>query len=169
MQVAATVTPCRHNADSTVLDMRRQRCAASAAYLGGDVGCTHEIPMRLVFAMRAAKLSRAWLGDPAPACHAGGGGASLVHQPHLDAGDLRLVAQGLQQMRAAPLAKSQVLHPADVLVGDAPQITNNEDAHSLLDSECDHHPGRLVARLANAPAVSSLVSSLLEPVAAPSA
>lgn len=169
-KVAATVTPCRHNADPTVLDMRRQYCAASAATCyGGDVGCSHEISMRLILAMGAAKPSGTWLGDPTPACDARGRGASLVHEPHLDAGDFRLVAEGLHQMRAAPLAKSQVLHPADVLARDAPEITNYEDAHPLFDSECDHRPGRLVVRLANSPTVASLVSSLLEPVAAPAA
>jgi hypothetical protein len=136
---------------------------------GGDVGCTHEIPVRLVLAMRAAKLSGAWLGDPTPADHARGWGASLVDELHLDAGHLRLVAQGLHQVSAAPLAKSQVLHPADVLAGDTPEITNNEDAHSPLDSRCDHFPGRLVVRLANSPTVAGLESSLLEPVAAPAA
>jgi hypothetical protein len=156
MQVATTVTPCRHDADSTVLDMRRQRCAASAAACdGGDVGCTHEIPMRLVFAMGAAKPSGAWLGDPTSAYYAGGRGASLVHQPHLDAGDFRLVAQGLHQMSAAPLTKSQVLHPADVPARDAPEVTDNEDAHPLFDSERDHFPGRLVVRLANSPTVTA--------------
>jgi hypothetical protein len=147
VQVAATVTPFRHSADSTVLDMRRQCCAAfSAACLGGDVGCTHEIAVRLVLAMRAAKALGAWLGDPTPAHHARGRGASLIDEPHVDAGDFRLVEEGLHQVGAAPLAQSQVLHPADILARDAPEITDCEDANPLLDGECDHFPGRLVVR-----------------------
>jgi hypothetical protein len=75
----------------------------------------------------------------------------------------------LHQVSAPPLAKSQVLHPADVFASDTPEITNNEDAHPPLDSKCNHFPGRLVVRLANSPTVTSLESSLLEPVAAPAA
>ena len=170
MQVATTVTPCRHNADSTVLDPRRQCCGASAARChGGDVGCTHEIPMPLELAMGTAKASGAWLGDPTPTCHTRGGAASLVHKPHLDAGDFRLVAQRLHEMRSAPLTKPQVLHPADIPLRDAPKITNNEDTNTLFDGKCDHCLGRLVVRLANSSMMPSLLSSLPDPVAAPAA
>jgi hypothetical protein len=42
VQVAATVTPCRRNADATVLDEHGHSCArGSAARLGGDVEGTH--------------------------------------------------------------------------------------------------------------------------------
>jgi hypothetical protein len=118
MQVAATVTPRRHDADSTVLDMRGQRRAASsAADVGGDVGCTHEIPVRVVLAIRAAKPSGARFGNPTPAGNARRRGASLVHEPHLDAGESRLVEEGLRQMCAAPLTKPPILPCPDVATG----------------------------------------------------
>jgi len=48
MQVAASVTPCRHNAGPTVLDERREPDAReSATGLGGDVLGAHEIPVPL--------------------------------------------------------------------------------------------------------------------------
>jgi hypothetical protein len=72
-------------------------------------------------------------------------------------------------MGAAPLTKSPVLHPAGIRAGDAPEITNSQDSHSMLDGERDHLPGRLVVRLADSPTVASLIPSLLEPVTAPAA
>jgi len=72
-------------------------------------------------------------------------------------------------MRTAPLTKPPVLHPADIPARDAPQITDNQDAHPLLDSKRHHFPGCLVVRLANPPTVASLIPSLLQPVATPAA
>lgn len=169
MQVAATVTPCRHDADSTVLCLRRQRRADPSAGFDGDVGCTYKIPVRLELAVWTAEPSGSWLRDPTPAGKTRRRGASLVHEPHLDSGELCLVAQGLHQMGAVPLAKSPVLHPACIRASDAAKIANSQDSYPMLDSKGDHLPGRRVVRLANSPTVAGLIPSFLEPVAAPAA
>ena len=72
-------------------------------------------------------------------------------------------------MGTAPLSKPQILHPPYVLAGDAPEITNNEDDHPLLDSKRDHLLGCFMVSLANPPTMESLAPSLLEPIAAPPA
>jgi hypothetical protein len=46
VEMAASVTPCRHDAGATVLDKRQYpNACGSAANLGGDIGGTHQIPM----------------------------------------------------------------------------------------------------------------------------
>jgi hypothetical protein len=118
VEVAASVTPCRHDASPPVLDEHRQAGArGSAAGLGGDVVGTDQIPVPLQSTVRAAKLSALGRGDAPPAGRAGGGAAALIHQPHRDPGLLGLVLQGLQQVSAAPPPQPQVLHPTDVAVG----------------------------------------------------
>jgi hypothetical protein len=48
VELATPVTPCRHDADTTVLDDHRRTCArGSAAYPGGDVEGTHKVPVPL--------------------------------------------------------------------------------------------------------------------------
>src|SRR5688500_11130937 len=104
MQVAASVTPRRHDADPTVLDERREPNARrSAAGLGGDVGGTDQIPMPLQCTMRTVELAALRLGDPMAAGRASGGRATLIHQPHGDACPLGFVLEGLEQVGAAPL------------------------------------------------------------------
>jgi hypothetical protein len=94
MQMAASITPCRHPTGPTVLDEHRQtRARESAASFGGDVAGTHQIPVPLKPAVRTVKLAAIRLGDPSIAGRAGRGGAALVHQPHHHPGLLGLVAQ----------------------------------------------------------------------------
>jgi hypothetical protein len=94
VEVAASVTPCRHDASPTVLDEHRQiRARGSAACFGGDVAGTHQIPVPLKPAVRTVELAALRLGDPSIAGRAGRGGAALVHQPHHYPGLLGLVAQ----------------------------------------------------------------------------
>jgi hypothetical protein len=83
MQVAASVTPCRHDAGATVLDKHRQSNACgSAAGLGGDVGGTNQIPVPMERAVRTVEPATLRFRDSPPAGGAGGRGAALVHQPH---------------------------------------------------------------------------------------
>jgi hypothetical protein len=120
VEVAASVTPRRHNADSTVLDEHRQVGArGSAAGLGGDVVGTHQIPVPLEPTVRASEPAAPGLGDPRSTGWAGRGGATLIHQPDYDAGPLGLVAQRLQEVAAAPPAQAQVLDPANIPVSDS--------------------------------------------------
>jgi hypothetical protein len=96
VEVAASVTPCRHDASPTVLDERRQiHARLSAAGLGGDVAGTHQIPVPLELAVRTAELAASWLGDAPAAGRAGRGSAALIYQPHHYARPLGLVPQGL--------------------------------------------------------------------------
>jgi hypothetical protein len=69
-------------------------------------------------AVGAGEAATRGLGDPPLAGRAGGGGAALVHQPHQDSCVLGLVAEGPQQVGAAPLPQAPVLHPARVPLGD---------------------------------------------------
>jgi hypothetical protein len=97
VQVAAAVTPCRHDAGPTVLDEHKQiHARGSAADLGGDVGGTHQIPVPVKRAVRTAEPASLGLRDPLAAGGAGGGGATLIHQPHHHPRLLGLVAQRLQ-------------------------------------------------------------------------
>jgi hypothetical protein len=96
VQVAASVTPCRHLAGPTVLNEHGQVCARwSAAGLGGDVVGADQIPVPLKRAVWAAEPTALGFWNPSLAGGTGGGGATLVHQPHHDPGLLGLVPQGL--------------------------------------------------------------------------
>jgi hypothetical protein len=84
-EVAAPITPCRHRAGPTVLNKRRQvRAHVSTAKLGGDAGGTNKITMPVELAVRAVEPAPGRLGHPPSAAWAGGGRASLVHEPHSD-------------------------------------------------------------------------------------
>jgi hypothetical protein len=123
--VAASVTPCRHDTGATVLDERWQvNAQLSAASLGGDVVGTDQIPMPVESAVCTAEPATFRLGHALPADRAGGGGATLVDQVHLDAREFGLVAQRLQQVGAAPPPQPQVLYPAGVVVGDPFGVTD---------------------------------------------
>jgi hypothetical protein len=157
VEVAASVTPCRHPAGATVLDKRRQSNACgSAASLGGDVGGTDQIPVPEELAVGTVEPAALGLGDPPLAGGAGGGGPTLVHQPHHDACQFGLVAQGLEQVGAAPLPQPEIVHPASVLVGDARWVTDHQGADLVLEREGDDLPGGLVLGLVDATAMPRL-------------
>ena len=151
MEMAASVTPCRQNADATVLDEHGQACArGSAAGLGGDVEGTHQVAVPLKSAVRAREEAAFGFGDAPPAGRAGGGGATLVHYPHADSGLLGLVAEGSQQVGAAPLPQPEVLHPSRIPFGDPAKIANHQGADPLSNGEGDHLLCRLVLGLVDA-------------------
>jgi hypothetical protein len=136
VEMAASVTPCRPDADPTVLEEHRHvRARESAASLRGDVVGTDQIPVPLEGAMGTGEPPALGLGDPPPAAGAGGGGATLIHQPHHDPGLLGLVAQGLEQVGAAPFPQPEVLHPPGVLVGDALKVAHDQGPDLVVDGE----------------------------------
>ena len=157
IQVAASVTPCRHHAGPTVLDKRRQpNACGSAASLGGDVAGTDQIPMPRQPTMAALEPATRGLGDALAAGGAGGGGAPLIHQPHHHPRQFGLVAQCLQQVGAAPLPQPPVLHPAHVPVGNAFGIPDHQGPDPLLDSEGDDLLGGLMLGLVDTTTVARL-------------
>jgi len=157
MQVAASVTPCRHNTGPTVLDERREPYAReSATSLGGDVMGAHEIPVPLEPTVQAAEPAAVRLGNPPSAGGAGGRGSALVDQLHHDPGLLGLVAQRLQQMVTTPLPQPEVLDATCVLVRDPFGISDHQGADPLLDGESNHLLGGLMLSLMDATAVSRL-------------
>jgi hypothetical protein len=92
MEVAASVTPCRHDTGPTVLDEHRQGCTrGSATVHGGDVVGTYEIAVALELAVRTEESAAFGLGDALSAGRAGGRGPALIHQPDDDAGSFGLV------------------------------------------------------------------------------
>jgi len=170
MEVAAAVTPCRHDAGPTVLDEPRQRHArGSAASLGGDVVGTDQIPVPLEDAGWTAKLAAAGLWDPPPAGGAGGGGAPFIHQPHHDACLFGLVSQGLHKVGAAPPPQPEVLHPTGVAAGDARGVPDHQGADPLPDRKGDDLPGSLVMRLVDAAAMARVDPPQPSPMATPAA
>jgi hypothetical protein len=145
VEVAASVTPCRHPAGPTVLDEHRHAGArGSAAGLGGDVVGADQVPVPLEPAMRAAKLAALGFGDPPVAGGAGRGGASFVHQPNHDPCLFGLVTQGLHKVGAAPPPQPEVVHPAHLPASDPFGIANQQGADALLDGEGDDLLGGLV-------------------------
>jgi hypothetical protein len=170
VQVAASVTPCRHDTGSTVLDERWPvRAQSSAADFGGDVMGTDQISMTLQLAVRAAELSPLRLGSPLPAGRTCRGGTTFIDNPNLDPRSFRLVAQRLQQMGAAPLSQPEVLRTTDVTVGDTSQVADHQGAGPLLDHEGNHLLGRLVVALMDATTVTGIQLTLPSPVSAPAA
>jgi hypothetical protein len=168
VEVAASVTPCRHPAGPTVLDEHRHaRARGSAASLGGDVVGADQVPVPLEPAMRAAKLAALGFGDPLVAGWAGGGGAPFVHQPHHDACLFGLVAQGLHKVGAAPPPQPEVVHPAHLPASDPFGIANQQGADALPHREGDDLFGGLVLGLVDATAMASLDLPQSGPVAAP--
>ena len=168
VEVAASVTPCRQDAGPTVLDEHRHvRARRSAASLRGDVVGTDQIPVPLEGAMGTAEPPALGLGDPPPAGGTGGGGATLIHQPHHDPGLLSLVAQGLEQVGAAPLPQPEVLHPPGVLVGDALEVAHDQGPDLVVDGEGDHLLGRLMLGLMDAAAMARLGPTHPSPMPAP--
>jgi hypothetical protein len=166
--MAASVTPCRHDAGATVLDKHRHPPACgSAAGLGGDVGGTDQIPVPMEAAGRTGEPAASGLGDSPTAGGAGGGGAPLVHQPHDDACLLGLVPQRLHKVGAAPLPQSEILHPAGILLADALGVAHDEGADPLLGGEGDHLLGGLMVSLMDATAMARLHPSQARPVAPP--
>ena len=109
----------------------------------------------------------AW--QPAAGSWAGGGGAALIHQPNLDAGLFCLVAQGLNQVSAAPLPQPEVVDPTGILGGDAGGVADHQHADSMRDREGDDLVGRLVVGLVDAAAVTCLDSAQSEPISPPAA
>jgi hypothetical protein len=153
----------------TVLDEHRHvRARRSAASLRGDVVGTDQIPVPLESAMGTAEPPAPGLGDPPPAGGTGGGGATLIHQPHHDPGLLSLVAQGLEQVGAAPLPQPEVLHPPGVLAGDALEVAHDQGPDLLVvDGEGDHLLGRLMLGLMDAAAMARLGPTHPSPMPAP--
>ena len=168
MQVAASVTPCRHHAGPTVLDKRRQpNAGGSAASLGGDVGGTDQIPMPEELAVRTTEPAARGLGDPPLAGGAGGGGGPLIYQPHHHPGQFGLVLEGLELVGAPPLPQPPVLHPTRVPVGDPLGVPDHQGPNPALDGEGDHLFGGLVLRLVDAAAMPRLHPAQAGPMAAP--
>ena len=168
VEVAAAVTPCRHDAGPTVLDERWEPSArGSAAGLGGDVAGTNQITVPLEAAVPTAEPAALGLGNALPADRAGGGGVTLVHQPHHDACQLGLVPQGLQQVGAAPLPQAEVLHPTGVPAGNALGIAHHQGADTLPDSEGDDLLGGLMLGLVDTAAMPGLGPPHARPVVAP--
>jgi hypothetical protein len=166
--MAASVTSFRHDAGATVLDERRQAHAQlSAASLGGDVVSTDQVPVPLKVAEWTGELATFGFGDPPPADRAGGRRAALVHQPHDHAGEFCFIAQGLQQVGAAPPPQAQVLHPADGVVGNPFGVTNHQGAYPVLDGKGDHLLGGLMLSLMDAATVTLLDTTHPCPVASP--
>jgi hypothetical protein len=96
VEVAASVTPCRHDAGPTMLDEHRDVGARrSAAGLGGDVVGTYEVPMPLKLAVRTIEPAASGFRDPLPADRAGGGSAALIHQDNSNAHHFGLVSKGV--------------------------------------------------------------------------
>jgi hypothetical protein len=170
MQVAASVTPCQHDAGPTVLDERREANArGSAAGLGGDVAGTDQIPVPFEAAERTAKLSAPGLRYPPPAGRACGGAATLIHQPNDNACLLGLVPQRLHQVSAAPSSQAEILHPTSVVLGDALEVTHHQGAHPLLHDEGDNLPGGLMLGLVDATAMPRLRLPQPGPMSPPAA
>jgi hypothetical protein len=161
IQVAAPVTPCRHDAGPTVLhEHRKRRARASAATLGGDVVGTHQIPVPLEPAPAAAEPAPSWFGDSPTAGRTGGGAAPLVHQPYHDTGVFGLVAQCQQQVGAVPLPQPQVVGPTGVPVGDASRVTYQQEADTLLNGDGDDLLSGLMLGLVDAAAMTGLHPAL---------
>jgi hypothetical protein len=90
--LAASVTPCRHDAGPTVLDEHGQdRTRGSATMLGGDVVGTYEIAVSLELAVRTEESAAIGLWDALSTGGAGRTGAALIHQSHDNAGSFGLV------------------------------------------------------------------------------
>jgi len=170
VKMTASVTPCRHPTGATVLDEHRHAHArGSAAGLGGDVGGTDQLPVPLEPAAGTAEPAARGLGDPPVAGGAGGGGATLIYQPHHHSGLFGLVAQGLEQVGAAPLPQAEVLHPAHIPVGDPPGVAHQPGPDPVLHGEGDDLLGSLVLGLVDAAAMPRLDLPQPGPMAAPAA
>ena len=64
VEMAAPITPCRHDANTTVLDEHGQTCARrSAARLDGDVEGTYKVPVPLEHAVWTSEPTALRLGD----------------------------------------------------------------------------------------------------------
>jgi hypothetical protein len=126
MEVAATVTPSRHDTGSAVLDERWEpNPRGSAAGLDGDVVGTHQITVPLESTVRAAELAARGLWSPLTAGRAGGGGVALIHEPNLDAHQFGLVPQRLEQVGTTPLPQPLVLYPTTISAGDPPEVSDH--------------------------------------------
>ena len=170
MQVAASITSRRHDAGPTVLDERRRFHAhSSTANPGGDVVGAHEIPMPVEPAVWTSEPATLGFGDALPADRAGGGGATLVHQSHLDAREFGLVAQRLHQMGASPLPQPEILYATEILACDALGVTDYQCANLAPESEGDHLGSGLMVGLVDPTAMASFDAALLGPVAPPPA
>jgi hypothetical protein len=168
IQMAASVTPCRHHAGPTVLDKHRQPCACgSAASLGGDIAGTDQIPVPLKPAVGTAESAALGLGDPPLAGGTGGGGTSLIHHPHHHPCPLGLVAQCLQQVGAAPLLQPPVLHRTRILVCDPLRVAHQQGPDALLDGEGDDLLGGPMLGLVDAAAMAALHAPQAGSVASP--
>jgi hypothetical protein len=169
VEVAASVTPCRQDAG------RRCSMSTGTSVLGGPPPAFAAMlwaPTRSLWplesAMGTAEPPAPGLGDPPPAGGTGGGGATLIHQPHHDPGLLSLVAQGLEQVGAAPLPQPEVLHPPGVLAGDALEVAHDQGPDLLVvDGEGDHLLGRLMLGLMDAAAMARLGPTHPSPMPAP--
>lgn len=168
MEMATSVTPCRLNAGATVLDEHRQACArGSAVNFGGDVECTYQVSVPLNFAVRTRELAGAGFGDTLPAGWTGRGGTTLIHQSYEDPRLFGLIAEGLQKMSAAPPAKSEVLYPTHIPIGDPAKVTNSQGADPLLEGEGDHLTCGLMLSLMYATTMARFGSALLGTMASP--
>ena len=123
--------------------------------------------MPLKRAAWASEEAALGFGDAPPAGRAGGRGASLVHQPYADSGLLSLVAEGLQQVGAAPMPQSKVLHPTHIPVSDPAKIAYRQGADPLLDGEGDHLLCRLVLGLVDATTMPRFDLALPDAMALP--
>jgi hypothetical protein len=137
--MTTSVTPSRHSTGAAVLDERRKASARTAAASpGGDVAGTDKVAMPPKIAVWTAKPASTGLPNALPAARTGRGSATLVHHSELDPGSFGLVAQGLHQVRAAPLAQPQIMYLAFVAPGNSPKIANQQGANLLLDGERHH-------------------------------
>jgi hypothetical protein len=93
----------------------------------------------------------------------------FIHNSNLDPGSFGLVAQGVQQMGAAPLSQPEILRTTNVVAGNAPEVPNHQGAGLLFYHEGDHVLGRLVVGLMDATAVTGRRLTLPRSVSAPAA
>lgn len=147
MQMAASVTPRRHDTGPAVLDKRRD---------GGDVVGTDKISVPLESTGRTAEPATLRLCNPPPASRTGRRGASLIHQTNLDASLFGLVAQRPHEVGAAPLTQPQVLQSTDIPVGDAFGVSEQQGSYPLFNRKGDSLLCRLVMGLVDAAAMTSL-------------
>jgi hypothetical protein len=168
LEVAASVTSCRHSTGPTVLNEHRQGCTrGSATVLGGDVVGTYEIAVALELAVRTEESAAFGFGDALSTGGTGGTGAALVHQPHDDAGSFGLIPQGLHKVGASPLSSAEILQLARTLAGDALGVANQQGADLMLDSKGDCLLGGFMLSLADATAMTGLRTPQANPVMAP--
>jgi hypothetical protein len=158
-QMAASVTSGRHGAGSAVRDDGISRRGSAASR--GDVAGTDNVAVPKVATGPTREAPAPGLGTSRLALRTGRRGAPLVDAHDVDARELRLVRQGVEQVGAPPgIRHAAVLATPGVVASDALGVADHQGADRMGFGPTDHLFGRLVVHLVDPPEVAGLGSSL---------